>query len=57
MVNGGWSIEDDSEAAGGKYLKFSGTNFDWNGRLAIRLIPSCKLKNRHELSVQNTLPR
>ena len=43
--NGGWSIEDDSEAAGGKYLKFSGTNFDWNGRLAIRLIPSCKLKN------------
>ena len=43
--NGGWSIEDDSEAAGGKYLKFSDTNFDWNGRLAIRLIPNCKLKN------------
>lgn len=43
--NGGWSIEDDSEAAGGKYLKFSGTSFDWNGRLAIRLIPSRKLKN------------
>ena len=39
--NGGWSIEDDSEAAGGKYLKFGGTNFDWNGRLAIRLIPNC----------------